>query len=319
MISKIIKKNNSNLEIALGSDCDFPAIDQKCVQSAFSKVSLKTAAGPDGLSAFVLKNCSEELSKAWFPIFQSSALCCVVPQFWKRSTIVPIAKTAAPASNKDYRPVALTSLVMKCFEKIMVGRLKAEVSQSLDPLQFAYRQGLSTTDAIVSLSHFVSKHLENAHGYARVLFADFTSAFDTVCPHLLAKKLNDLNISPSLIKWFLSFLTERSQQVRLNGSLSAVKTSSTGVPQGAVSSPILFTLYTNDCRSTHQNNKIMKFSDDTIILSLLTVDTCPSVYFKEVASFHSWCEDNHLILNPVKTKELIFDPKHLTRLSLVTA
>lgn len=55
----------------------------------------------------------------------------------------------------------------------------------------------------------------------------------------------------------------------------------------------------------------MKFSDDTIILSLLTVDTCPSVYFKEVASFHSWCEDNHLILNPVKTKKLIFDPKHL--------
>lgn len=83
------------------------------------------------------------------------------------------------------------------------------------------------------------------------------------------------------------------------------------MPQGAVSSSLLFTLNTNGCRSVSPNTKILKFFDDTIILSLLSVGESPSMYFRQTDSFQSWCEEHHLTLNVVKTKEKIFDPKGL--------
>ncbi len=68
------------------------------------------------------------------------------------------------------------------------------------------------------------------------------------------------------------FLTNRKQQFSVNGTLSESRTLSTGAPQGCVSSPILFTLYTDECRRCYSNNYIIKFSDDTAILGLLKMN-----------------------------------------------
>lgn len=127
--------------------------------------------------------------------------------------------------------------------------LKAEVNSELDPLQFAYRQGRSTDDAINSITHLTLKHLEDPKAYARLLFIDFSSAFNTLQPHLLLQKMIQMNVNP-FIKWFYSFLTDRTQNVRINNSLSDPKHISTGAPQGCVSSPVLFILYTNDCTNS---------------------------------------------------------------------
>lgn len=179
---------------------------------------------------------------------------------------------------------------MKSFERVIVNMLKTDVVSCGDPLQFPYWQGRSTEDAVIIVMHLISKHLENPKAYARVLFADFSSAFNTLQPHLLFQKLNDMQINPFIIKWFYSFLTNRSQQPKVNGSLSEVVDCSTGVPQGYVSLSILFTLYTDECRNRQPNNYIVKFSDDTIILSLLCCDDCPLVY-------QVWCDGHYLILN----------------------
>ena len=69
-----------------------------------------------------------------------------------------------------------------------------------------------------------------------------------------------------------------------------------------------FTAYTN-CRSRHPNNTLIKFSDDTLVLSLLCADDNPSVYLQEITSLVGWCENNNLKLNASKTKEMVFDPK----------
>ncbi len=74
----------------------------------------------------------------------------------------------------------------------MVSLLKTEVKSVLDPLQFAYRQGRGTVDAINNITYAIVKHLENPKAYARLLFVDFSSAFDTVKPHCLIKKLRQL-------------------------------------------------------------------------------------------------------------------------------
>ncbi|KAF7646764.1 hypothetical protein LDENG_00182510, partial [Lucifuga dentata] len=131
--------------------------------------------GPDGISAFLL-NCAEELTPAWCPIFQQSLDTQTVYSNCSRSVIIPVPKKAHPTENNDFRAVALTSVVMKCFEKCVVAMLKEDVNSRLDPLQFAYRQRRSTGDAINSTVHLVLKHLEDPRVYARMLFIDFSSA-----------------------------------------------------------------------------------------------------------------------------------------------
>lgn len=111
----------------------------------------------------------------------------------------------------------------------------------------------------------------------------------------------DLQVHPIIIKRIYSFLTNRIQQIKVNGFLSTMKYCNTGVPQGCVSSPLLFTLYTNDCRSTQPNCYVI--SDDTIVISLLHASDCPSAC--------GWCDSHYLMLNINKTKEMIFDSRNV--------
>jgi len=170
-------------------------VEPKVVRLHFKNLCTKKATGPDGISAFLLKTCADELTPAWSPIFQKSVDSHVIPTLWKKSVITPVPKKPCPKVNNDFRPVALTSIVMKCFEKIMVSFLKQDVGVFLDPFQFAYRQGRGTDDAISSISHLVRKHLEDPRAYAHILFVDFSSAFNTIQPHMLIQKLKHMNVN----------------------------------------------------------------------------------------------------------------------------
>ena len=83
----------------------------------------------------------------------------------------------------------------------------------------------------------ILKHLEKNCNYARVLFIDFSSAFNTIQPHVMVQKLKDLNVGNDIIAWVLEFLTNRRQYVKLNDSLSELVQINTGAPQGCVLSP----------------------------------------------------------------------------------
>ena len=138
------------------------------------------------------------------------------------------------------------------------------------------------------------------------LFVDFSSAFNTIQPHILARKLlSTFNLDAGMVKWILDFLTCRPQAVRANGALSKKQSSSTGSPQGCVLSPLLYILHTNDCRSNHNDRHLLKFADYTVLISLLReeeVDHGPVV-----EDFVEWCDNHFLKLNVNKTKEMVID------------
>ncbi len=106
--------------------------------------------------------------------------------------------------------------------------------------------------------------------YVWMLFMDYSSAFNTIVPATLVTKLQTLGLNRSLCSWILNFLTGRSQVVRMGNNTSSPLTLNTGAPQGCVLSPLLYSLYTHDCTATHSSNVIVKFTDDTTVIGLIT-------------------------------------------------
>ncbi|XP_062859991.1 polycystin-1 [Trichomycterus rosablanca] len=276
------------------------------VCSVLSKVNARKAAGPDGIPGRVLRACAEQLAQVFTNIYNLSLAQATVPTCWKTSIIIPVPKRTTAACLNDFRPVALTPIAMKCFEKLVLCHLKAALPPALDPYQFAYRANRSTEDAISTALHSALTHLDNNDTYIRMLFIDFSSAFNTVIPTKLVAKLSDLGISTPMCNWVLNFLTNRPQSVRLGSQVSSSLTLSTGVPQGCVLSPLLFSLFTHDCVPLHTSNTLIKFADDTTVVGRIK-DNDESAYREEIQHLVAWCSSNNLHLNTDKTKELIVD------------
>ncbi len=133
------------------------------------------------------------------PSLMSPLLPLWFPPHLKKSVIIPVPKNSKPSCLNDYRPVALTSTVMKVFERLLKKHICSSIPATLDPLQFAYRPNRSTDDAISQVLHSSLTHIDSINGnYVRLLFIDYSSAFNTIVPTKLAVKLSDLGITSSL-------------------------------------------------------------------------------------------------------------------------
>ena len=104
---------------------------------------------------------------------------------------------------------------MKCFERMVMAYINSILPDTLDPLQFAYRHNRSTDDAISIALHSALSHLDKRNTYVRVLFLDYSSAFNTVVPTKLITKLRILGLNTSLCNWILDFVKDRPQVVRV--------------------------------------------------------------------------------------------------------
>ncbi len=188
----------------------------------------------------------------------------------------------------------------------------ADVTRSFKRVNIRKADDGIADDAIAFTLHTALSHLENKNTYVRMLFVDYSSAFNTIVPATLVAKLQTLGLNRSLCSWILDFLTGRSQVVRMGNNTSSALILNTGAPQGCVLSPLLYSLYTHDCTATHSSNVIVKFADDTTVIGLIT-DNDETAYREEVSTLTKWCQENHLSLNIVKTKELVVDYRRQSR------
>ncbi|TWW54289.1 hypothetical protein D4764_0227720 [Takifugu flavidus] len=141
---------------------------------------------------------------------------------------IPVLKTPHPKELNSYRPVALTSHLMKTLERLILAHLRPLVSSFMDPLQFAYQLSIGVDDAVIYLLHTSLTHLEKAGSTVRIMFFDFSSAFNTIQPRLLGDKLQVAGVDHHLTTWILDYLTQRPQFVRVKGSESDWLLCSTG-------------------------------------------------------------------------------------------
>lgn len=142
-----------------------------------------------------------------------------------------------------------------------------------------------------------------------MVLIDLIKAFDSICHHNLMCKLQHLGTSREALKWFKSYLTDRQQSTRVGISLSEPLTVTYGVPQGSILGPMLFSLYMNDLPSVVKFSRVESYVGDTkIYLSFSTkdTDTCIAQISEDLRNIAEWCCSNSLLINPSKTKFIVF-------------
>ena len=129
--------------------------------------------------------------------------------------------------------------------------------------QWGFRDGRSTCSALLDITHTWHCHL-NDNNEVIVVFFDYAKAFASI-PHApLLSVLSQSGLKPHIVRWLAAYLTNRQQQVMVNGSLSAFVHASSGVPQGSILGPILFNIYINDITNLQlsPNTKLTLYADD---------------------------------------------------------
>ena len=213
---------------------------------------------------------------------------------------------------KNYRPVSNLSFLSKILEKVVASRLNSHINSShtSNDYQSAYRKFHSTETALLKIHNDILSSMDDGRVTALTLL-NLSAAFDTVDHTILLRRLgNWFGVSGKALDWFKSYLTGKSQRIKLGNCLSSRSDLSFGVPQGSVLGPLLFTLNTTPLSSLVSGHAIphhlyadcsrlyVSFSSGDSAVVLNGLQSC-------LGSVQLWMSTNKLKLNPDKTEFLL--------------
>ena len=186
------------------------------------------------------------------------------PTRWKIAKLKSSYKKGGKKFTENYRLLSMLSVPSKIFESIIGKRMDGHLKNSnlATKIQWGYMEGLSTASIVIYLTETWKKCLGEGFTIG-VLFIDFRKAFDTVDYTILEKKLQAGGFYGDFNQLLMSYLTDITQYVEINGEKSSLRSMKIGVPQGSLLGPRLFALYVNDLPSTVSIGQIHMYADDT--------------------------------------------------------
>ena len=232
-----------------------------------------------------------------------------MPQEWKLGIVVPVFKKGSKNLVENYRPISLTCIVMKIFEKLIRNELMARCSSILNINQHGFLPGKSCTTQMISFTESIAIALNNLIR-TDVVYFDFAKAFDSVNHDLILNKLKrQFNIDGALLKFFVNYLKDRTQHVAISGSSSKNINVRSGVPQGSILGPLLFVIFINDmfdCVSDGTN--IALYADDTKIWRQITSLNEQYILQNDIDALVQWSKVNKMNFHPDKCKVVPIAP-----------
>ena len=226
------------------ADMNLVYFDEIDIYNECAKLMPKLSLGPDNIPSIVFKKLGSCLAKPLCMIYNLIMQYGVLPDIWKTAIVVPIYKQGPTSNPKNYRPISLTCIGCKLFEKIIKTHLVThfKANNLLSHEQHGFLSKRSTTTNLLEFASDLGMNF-NSRASTLVAYVDFQKAFDKVPTTKLLHKIDTWGVSDKLRSCLASFLSDRSQRVKLVGHLSEVKTLRSGVPQRSVLGPVLFTIY----------------------------------------------------------------------------
>jgi hypothetical protein len=270
--------------------------------------------GSDGISRDMVLLTLPRTLAVITAIINKSLHSGIFPCVWKEGRVNPIPKLNNPSQLKDLRPITILPFLSKIVEKLICLQLTNYLNYAdvLPIKQSGFQPNHSTATAMLDVVDDILTGQDAGMG-SILVFLDFSRAFDTINHDLLLSKLSYYGFDSSALKWFSSYLSDRSQRVMVTSESGNRKTSRAvflrrGVPQGPILGPILFNLYTADLVTCIKNCKYHAYANDLqIYLSFKPQDTITSVSLinEDLNRINEWALKNCFVLNPLKSKFIL--------------
>ena len=273
------------------------------------KLKTNSAAGPDGLPPIFYHHTAPSLSFPLSIIFRTLIDTHSIPDEWRTAIITPKFKKGSPSDQANYRPISLTCTSCKILESIITSEI---LQFSLDhhlitKHQHGFISRHSTSSNLLECINDWTISISNKKSVT-IAYIDYKSEFDCISHPKLLHKLSAYGIKGNLYLWIQSFLTNRTQTVRLNSCYSKSCPVTSGVVQGSVIGPILFNIYINDViDQTDHNITIKLFADDLRIYTDLP-NISISNFQKQLDILHHWSSTWQMLISHSKCNILHIGP-----------
>ena len=276
------------------------------------KLNTKKACGSDGIPARLLKEGASILAAPIAHLLSLSTRNASVPIQWKSADVIPLPKSSS-VTLENLRPISLLPIIGKILEKRVLASIKEKLINSFGINQFGFRPKSGTLDALISLTDFISCHLDlpATSGVAVVSF-DMSRAFDRLPFDQLFRSLSATPVPHSFLRWCVSYFQDRRQRVVLRGRApNSFQDISSGVPQGSILSPYLFACHMGSLNAASDKTKMIKYADDVAIaVPYDSPQTAKILLQEELQNMRHWCQDRGLQLNKKKTTVMFITKKN---------
>lgn len=284
----------------------FVPLSPEEVSLAIGKIK-SSAVGVDDISIRFIRLLEPFLLGPLTHLFNHLITSSSFPALWKCAVVVPVPKVPSPSSVKDFRPISLLPAISKVFEYALKSQIEAYLQSArlLHPLQSGFREGHSTTTALLAITDDIARSLDRSE-FTILTLLDFSRAFDSLNHSCLGHKLNRLfRFSPPSVRLILSYLSNRSQFVRVGNTSSSVASLSSGIAQGSVLGPLLFSMFINDIADVIEHCSFHLYADDLQIYipgKYTSYHEAFEAMNMDLSNISGWALGNCLSLNASKTQ-----------------
>ncbi len=285
----------------------FSVVTEQETLKLLNSLNVAKATGCDNISARFLKDAASEIVCPLTHIMNLSLRMESVPSDFKQARVVPLFKKGNRNFEGNYRTVSIHPVISKILERIVHNQLSTYLQENkvIYQHQSGFRQGFSTESVLTYLTDTINLCTDKGL-YTGLVLIDLQKAFDTVDHNILLVKLKAIGLTNGAISWFMSYLSDRSQFVNVNGCNSSARNVICGVPQGSILGPLLFLIYVNDMVNEVTCDLFLYADDSALMVSGRNIHDIELALETSLKNLSSWLEENKLSLHLGKTESIIF-------------